>query len=103
MEHLIKRIKKRAGGRKRFFSFFCMLLISTFVFAQQEITGKVMDEQNEPLIGVSVAVKGTKLGTITAMDGSFRLSHTETNPTLVISYVGYHTKEIEVKNQKTSM
>lgn len=100
MEHLIKRIKKRAGGRKRFFSFFCMLLISTFVFAQQEITGKVMDEQNEPLIGVSVAVKGTKLGTITAMDGSFRLSHTETNPTLVISYVGYHTKEIEVKNQK---
>ena len=57
------------------------------------VKGTVLDANNEPIIGASVLMKGTTNGTITDIDGNFTLSNV--NPgTLVVSYIGYKTREI---------
>ena len=59
------------------------------------VKGTVLDANNEPIIGASVLMKGTTNGTITDIDGNFTLSNV--NPgTLVVSYIGYKTREINV-------
>lgn len=67
----------------------------------KSISGKVIDEFGEPLIGVNVQVKGTTNGTITAIDGSFNLSNVPDNGILVVSYIGYVTQEIHVGNSNS--
>lgn len=62
------------------------------------ITGTVIDEYGEPLIGVNVAIKGSTNGTITALDGTFSLQQVPESGILVISYVGYVTQEIVIGN-----
>ena len=62
------------------------------------ITGTVIDEYGEPIIGANVIEKGTTNGTITGLDGDFVLEIPE-NVTLVISYIGYLTKEVRTTNQ----
>ncbi|MBB3188487.1 SusC/RagA family TonB-linked outer membrane protein [Microbacter margulisiae] len=57
-------------------------------------TGKVVDSQNEPLIGASVIVKGTSKGTITDVHGNFSISDIPLNTNLVVSYIGYNSKDI---------
>ncbi|WP_394707692.1 SusC/RagA family TonB-linked outer membrane protein [uncultured Bacteroides sp.] len=68
---------------------------------EREVRGIIIDERGEPLIGVSVLVKGTSSGTITDINGQFSLKLTNGNKELVISYIGYHTQTIEV-GAKTS-
>ncbi|MDR1120746.1 MAG: SusC/RagA family TonB-linked outer membrane protein [Dysgonamonadaceae bacterium] len=82
----------------------CLLLLgllsSLNVSAQnlKQITGTVLDEFNEAVIGASVTEKGTARGTATDVDGNFKLSVGE-NAVLAISYIGYATQEIPVGNQ----
>lgn len=57
------------------------------------ISGKVTDQRGTPLPGVSVAVKGTSLGTITASDGSYQINIRENDKTLVFSFLGMKTIE----------
>ena len=64
-------------------------------FPQQEIIGKVTNMEGVPLIGVTVMVKGTNTGTITNLEGIFRLS-VPPNSRLVFSFIGYKTFEIPV-------
>ena len=70
------------------------LIVISSVEAGQDIiiNGQVTNENNEPLSGVSITVKGKTKGTTTDQDGKFSLSIAE-NETLVISYVGYNTVE----------
>src|SRR5690625_6940596 len=63
------------------------------------ISGKVTDQDGEPLIGVNVIVKGTNQGTATDFDGEFTMSNVDEDATLVISYVGYQTQEIKVEGR----
>ena len=67
----------------------------TFAFAQQgTVTGKVIDDLGEPVIGANVIVKGTTTGIITDVDGNFSLSVNDIKKNiLVISFVGYNTVE----------
>ena len=60
--------------------------------------GQVVDEQGEPLIGVNVTLKGQKTGTVTDFDGKFQLD-VPANATLLISYVGYKSREIAVRGR----
>ena len=60
---------------------------------ERVITGQVSDEQG-PLIGVNVLIKGTTIGCITDFDGNFSLTTTEENPVVVFSYIGYKTQEV---------
>lgn len=63
-----------------------------------KIKGQVVDEQGEPLIGVNVTLKGQKTGTVTDFDGKFQLD-VPANATLLISYVGYKSREIAVRGR----
>lgn len=64
--------------------------------AQRTITGTVTDQSGAPLIGASVLVKGTTIGTITDVDGQYSLSIPETANTLVFSYTGYQAQERQI-------
>jgi TonB-linked SusC/RagA family outer membrane protein len=69
--------------------------------AERELTGKVLDEKNVGLPGVSVVIKGTQKGTTTEIDGSFRLAlpdENAANAVLVFSFVGYQSLEYAVGN-----
>lgn len=72
------------------------LMASLQVMAQTRVTGRVTDEGQRPLTGVSVIVKGTNNGTTTDADGNFAISVPGANSTLVFSYVGYGTIEQQV-------
>lgn len=63
------------------------------------IKGKVTDEKNLPLPGVSIRVKGTKQAVSSNKDGDFQLTAAEDQPILVFSYIGYKTKEIGYNGQ----
>ncbi len=63
---------------------------------QRTITGVVRDDAGESVIGASVLIKGTSVGTVTDIDGNFALNTTKTSPMLVISYTGYGSQEIQV-------
>lgn len=62
------------------------------------ISGKVVDEKGNPLEGVSVVEKGTNTGVSTKADGTFSLNVNDENAILVISIVGYESREISVKS-----
>ena len=66
-------------------------------FAQNRISGTVTDENGEPIIGASVLVKGTSVGTSTNIEGKFTLDVPASSRTLVISYVGMKTLEVPVQ------
>src|SRR5271165_5836437 len=74
-----------------------LLMVSFSAFAQnRQITGKVTSSDNDsPLPGVSIKVKGTTAGITTDVNGSFKLS-VPANATLVFSYIGYVTQEVAV-------
>ena len=71
----------------------CSLFLMANVHAQTEVSGTVTDVNGEALIGVTVVVKGTTTGTFTDMTGSYKLTVTGDNATLIFSYVGYQTEE----------
>ncbi|PTL34233.1 SusC/RagA family TonB-linked outer membrane protein [Prevotella sp. oral taxon 376] len=68
---------------------------------QDSFSGVVVDEKNDPLIGVTIQVKGTSSRTVTDTDGRFTLPAGEKSATLVVSYVGYSTKEVRVSAGRT--
>ena len=66
--------------------------------ADNKITGQVLDENGEPLIGVTVTVKGTKVVAITDIDGNFTIAVPASNSVLQFSYLGYKLKEERAAN-----
>ena len=80
-----------------------ILFLSASAFAQTKIGGKVTDaDSKEPLIGVSIGVKGAVTGTISDSKGNFSLSTSKPGAlTIVVSMVGYERQEIPVKGNKT--
>lgn len=80
-------------------SFICCL--GTYAQEQRAtITGVVKDINGESIIGANVSVEGTTIGTITDMDGAFKLE-APTNGSLIFSFIGYETQKIKI-NKKTS-
>jgi len=84
--------------------FACIMLLQSFfapqqVLAQQKmLKGTVISAQGEPLIGVTILIKGTSKGTNTDNDGNFTLE-VPANATLVISFIGFKTQEVAVGTQ----
>ena len=78
-----------------------LLLVMVFcafasAMAQRAITGTVTGPDGSPLIGASVLVKGTSVGTVTDFDGRYSLTVPEGQNTIVISYTGYESQELEL-------
>ncbi len=82
---------------RKFLCVALMTIVSLAAAAQSKtVTGKVVDNVGEPMIGVTVMVKGSTNGTATDLDGAFRLNNVADNATLVFSYVGCVTQEVKV-------
>ena len=73
---------------KKIFTLLFLVAISVGLFAQKQVSGVVVYDNGEPVIGASVQAKGTTQGTISDYDGQFEMEVPETVKTLVISYVG---------------
>ena len=88
-----------------FFCLLCIALLGTVspAFAQEgkKITGHVVDDTNEPLIGASILVVGTSTGVITDLDGNFNIIVPSGATALQISYVGYETVTVPVPSGNT--
>ena len=86
--------------KKLTYLLFCLILGIGMATAQTtKVTGTVISaDDNEPIIGASIVVKGTMVGTVTDFDGAFSLDVPSSAKTLVVSYVGMKTQEIEVKS-----
>lgn len=67
---------------------------------KRKITGTIVDQNGEPVIGANVVEKGTTNGTVTDIDGKFSLNVSSDNATLIISYIGYLEQQLLVKDQK---
>ena len=78
---------------KRFLLGMMLVFASTLTYAQTEITGTVVDETGEGVIGATIMEKGTSNGTVTDLDGNFTLK-VEPGKTLVITYIGYDAVEV---------
>ena len=85
--------------------FIILYFIPTLFFAQDKIKGMVMEPSPQgkhlPLPGANVIWDGTSVGTITDIDGNFTLPYESSYKRLIISYVGYKSKTIDVKNPNT--
>lgn len=78
------------------------LLLSTFIaFAQINVSGVVMDNTGETLIGVNVIVKDNNLGTVTDLDGKYSISVPSVNSVLKFTYVGFKDLEVQVNGLNT--
>lgn len=66
---------------------------------QQGVAGQVTDASGEPLIGVTVMLKGASQGTVTDVDGKFSLA-AKAGDVIVVSYIGYASQEIRLKDTK---
>lgn len=79
---------------------FLFILYSNSILAQQiSVTGTVIGTDDEPIIGVSILVKGTTQGVITDLNGNYTIN-TNSDATLVFSYVGCITQEVAIAGRK---
>lgn len=82
---------------------FLLAIFSLFtmaIYAQSyQVTGKVTDTDNMPLIGVSVAIEGTSRGTITDFDGAYTIM-VQSSENLIFSYIGYTEKKLQMDGTK---
>ena len=80
----------------KYYFLICFLLLGTLAFSQeQEIRGTVVDDQSQPLPGVSVAIKGTNQGTVTDFDGKYSID-ASLGQTLVFTFVGFDAREVKI-------
>lgn len=87
--------------KKGFWSVFIMTIISLSVFAQTaKVSGKVTDEKNQALVGVSVVIKGTTKGTVSDAEGNYAIE-ADGGQTLLFSFVGYTSKEVTINSKST--
>ncbi|WP_329904860.1 TonB-dependent receptor [Porphyromonas pogonae] len=96
-------MKKLLRHGMRLYLILLMTLSSVSAFAQSTITvkGTVTDGQKEPLIGVSVRVKGTTNGANTDVDGKFTITNVKPNATLEFSYIGMKNLEVAINGKTT--
>lgn len=101
----IKQLKVPKGEKSflsRMGAILCMLFFFVSAYSQTgdriKVSGVVTDETGETLIGASVAEKGTTNATMTGLDGDYTLT-VPANATLVVTYVGFDTREIQVNGQ----
>ncbi len=86
---------------RKLFCLLSFLFLCFFARAQEKnVSGKVTDSNGQGLPGISVIVKGTRAGASTSNDGSFTLNASP-NATLVVSGVGYVTKEVPVAGKSS--
>ncbi|MDE7421888.1 MAG: TonB-dependent receptor [Muribaculaceae bacterium] len=95
-------LKREKGGSfiMKTFATLIAIMMAIPAFAQTvDVSGTVLDDQGEPLIGVTVMVEGTSNGTATDFDGIYSLKNVPSKGKLVFSYIGYSQQVIDVKGR----
>ena len=89
---------------KKFLALMFLVALSMGIYADQQVSGVVVDGNGEPIIGASIQAKGSTQGTISDYDGKFEMNVPESVKTLVVSFVGMTTQEVAVgKNIRVVM
>ncbi len=83
---------------KKVITLFLVCGLSLLAMADIHVSGVVVDEKGEPIIGASVQVKGTSLGTISDYDGNFELDVPDGSDMLIVSFVGLQTLEVKAQS-----
>ena len=96
-----KREKAGTFLRKTFLTLVAMLLAIP-AFAQNiDVSGTVVDKDGEPLIGATVMLAGTSVGTATDLDGNYKLKNVPSKGKIIFSYIGYNSLEEQVDGRTT--
>lgn len=74
----------------------CFLFFSISLFAQKNVTGKITGSDGQPVVGATVAVKGTNVGTKTSATGDFEINVPAGGTTLVVTSVGFEDQEVRI-------
>ncbi len=82
---------------KKFYTLFCLFLLSTALIAQTKVTGVVLEDSGEGAIGANVVAEGTTVGTVTDFEGNFELMVPAGVKHLIISSIGFKTQTVAVK------
>jgi len=82
---------------KNCYLFYLFVILSSGGLVNAQVTGTILDEDGAPLPGASIVLENTTTGTTTDFDGNFSIE-ASTGDTLVVSYIGYETKEVVVNN-----
>ena len=72
-----------------------LTVLSLSLYAEKQVSGVVVDEKGDPVIGASIQAKGTTQGTISDYDGNFEMEVPESVKTLVVTFVGMKAREVE--------
>ena len=83
---------------KKFALTFILFLLTASVFAQKTVTGKVTDSGKRPAVGATISVKGTTTATTSTTTGDFSIVVPKGRNTLIVSYVGFEDKQVDVSN-----
>lgn len=97
MEKLHEHFMK---GGKIILSGLLVLFVQMSLLAQTTVTGTITDSEGEALIGASVIVQGTGVGTVSDFDGNYELSVPEGSTALVFSYTGFSEKVVALEGFK---
>jgi len=102
--HVIQCVRRLTKNLLNKYVILTMMLYSFGLASAQnsdgKVTGTVLDQSSgDPIIGVSISVKGSKQGTITDINGTFSIS-TKVGETLKVSYIGYAAQEVKVSSNK---
>src|SRR5687768_9993902 len=79
--------------------YFMTLLVGESFAQSALIKGKITDENNGPLPGVTILLKGTNVGATSNTEGDYSLQVPTTSGVLVVSFIGYTTREIPIDNR----
>ena len=101
MNYSLLNFKFRPGYKIGYYLLICLFFGLTDTFAQKAISGKVTDESGLGLPGANVLVKGNKTVAVTDIDGKYQITTPNGNATLVFSYLGFQSKEVNANNQST--
>ena len=99
-KHLKNQEIDRSGNRIRRLLFICLMLtLFSTAFAQIKVSGRIVDMNNEPLIGVTVKETGTNNGVVSDINGQFSFNVKE-GAKLEVSYIGYTSQTLSTTNEK---
>ncbi len=83
---------------KKLFTLLALCVLSLSLYAQDiQVSGIVVDSKGDPIVGATIQVPGTSLGTISDYDGNFELTVPESAKTITVSYIGMQPQEVPVK------
>jgi CarboxypepD_reg-like domain/Secretion system C-terminal sorting domain len=88
--------------KKGLFTLTLLCSIIVAISAQKTVTGTVLDDKKEPIVGAAIVIKGTNMGTLTDENGQYSIKMTDFD-TLVLSFVGYKSKEFVPKTNEMDL